>query len=249
MSPENDPVPLYRDDAIVLRTHRLGEADRIITVLTRRHGRLRAVAKGVRRTGSRFGSRLEPFSHVDLQCHTGRSLDIVTQVELLDGYGALLVEDYARWTAAQAMVEAAERLTPEEAEPAPAQYALLVAGLRSLAGAAHPHGLVLDAYLLRCLAVAGWAPSFDACAECASPGPHRAFSLPAGGMVCSTCRPAGVSFPNPATVTLLGALLSGDWARADASGPRERQEASGLVAAYLRWHVERGLRSLALVER
>jgi len=242
-------VPLYRDDAVVLRTHRLGEADRIITLLTRGHGRLRAVAKGVRRTGSRFGSRLEPFSHVDLQCHTGRSLDIVTQVELLHGYGARLSGDYARWTAGQAMLEAAERLTPEEAEPAPAQYALLVAGLRSLAADEHEHGLVLDAYLLRCLAVAGWAPSFAECARCGEPGPHRAVSLPAGGVVCPDCRPPGAVNPDPGTVTLLGALLSGDWPHAEASGIRQRQEASGLVAAYLRWHVERGLRSLALVER
>ena len=67
---------LYRDEAIVLRTHKLGEADRIITLLTRQHGRVRAVAKGVRRTTSRFGSRLEPFTHVDLQLAEGRNLDI-----------------------------------------------------------------------------------------------------------------------------------------------------------------------------
>ena len=69
-------VPLYRDEAIVLRTHKLGEADRIITLLTRQHGRVRAVAKGVRRTTSRFGSRLEPFTHVDLQLAEGRNLDV-----------------------------------------------------------------------------------------------------------------------------------------------------------------------------
>ena len=77
-------VPLYRDEAVVLRTHKLGEADRIITLLTRQHGRVRAVAKGVRRTTSRFGSRLEPFTHVDLQLAEGRNLDIVTQAETID---------------------------------------------------------------------------------------------------------------------------------------------------------------------
>jgi len=76
-------VPLYRDEAIVLRTHKLGEADRIITLLTRHHGRVRAVAKGVRRTTSKFGSRLEPFTHVDLQLAEGRSLDIITQADTL----------------------------------------------------------------------------------------------------------------------------------------------------------------------
>src|SRR3712207_7379727 len=70
------PKALYRDEGIVLRTQKLGEADRIVTVLTRRHGKVRAVAKGVRRTKSKFGARLEPFSHVDLQLYTGRTLDI-----------------------------------------------------------------------------------------------------------------------------------------------------------------------------
>src|SRR5690625_6459110 len=78
---DNGTVKLYRDEAVVLRTHKLGEADRIITLLTRHHGRVRAVAKGVRRTSSKFGARLEPFSLVDVQLHIGRSLDIITQVE------------------------------------------------------------------------------------------------------------------------------------------------------------------------
>ena len=79
-----DRVPLYRDEAIVLRTHKLGEADRIITLLTRQHGRVRAVAKGVRKTTSRWGSRLEPFTHVDLQLAEGRNLDVITQADTLD---------------------------------------------------------------------------------------------------------------------------------------------------------------------
>ena len=74
-------MPTYRDEAVVLRTHKLGEADRIVTMLSREHGKIRAVAKGVRRTKSKFGARLEPFMVVDLQCHIGRSLDIVTQAE------------------------------------------------------------------------------------------------------------------------------------------------------------------------
>ena len=90
-----DVVPVYRDSAVVLRVTKLGEADRIVTLLTRREGRVRAVAKGVRRTKSRFGSRLEPFSHVDLQLYAGRNLDIVTQAETLDPFGPVLVADYS----------------------------------------------------------------------------------------------------------------------------------------------------------
>jgi DNA repair protein RecO (recombination protein O) len=242
-------VPLYRDEAIVLRAQKLGEADRIVTLLTRSHGRVRGVARGVRKTSSRIGARLEPFSHVDVQLYEGRSLDSVNQVETIAAHGAVLAADYPRWTAGTAMLETAERLTPEEREPSVPQFALLVAGLRSLVAQEHDAGLVLDAYLLRSLAIAGWSPSFDDCARCGAPGPHRAFSVPSGGMVCASCRPPGSAAPSAAAVTLLGALLSGDWPAADASEARERREANGLVAAYLQWHLERGLRSLPLVDR
>jgi len=240
---------LYRDEAIVLRTQNLGEADRIITLLTRHGGRVRGVAKGVRRTSSRFGSRLEPFTHVDVQLHTGRSLDVVTQVETLRPYGADLSADYSRWTAGQAMLETAERLTPEEREPATQQFLLLVGGLRTLGAGEHDAPLVLDAFLLRSLAIAGWAASFDECARCGEPGPHRAFAVSSGGAVCPDCRPSGSATPTPEAVALMGALLSGDWATADASDQRHRREAAGLVAAQVQWHLERGLRSLRLVER
>jgi DNA repair protein RecO (recombination protein O) len=242
-------VPTYRDSGVVLRTHPLGEADRIITLLTREHGRVRAVARGVRRTGSKFGARLEPLSLVDLQLHTGRSLDSISQAESLFSFGAELAGDYPRWTAAQAVCETAERLTPEEREPAVQQFQLLVAGLRALVQREHPPGLVLDAYLVRSLAVAGWAASFDACARCGAPGPHRAFSLPGGGALCPDCRVPGSATPRPGTLQLLGALLTGDWVTAEASEDRARREASGLVGAYLQWHLERQLKSLPRVER
>ena len=246
---DNGAVPTYRDEGIVLRTQRLGEADRIVTLLTRGHGRVRAVAKGVRRTGSRFGARLEPFGHVDIQFYEGRSLDTVTQVESLAAQGARISGDYLRWTTGTAMLEAAERLTPVEREPSVQQYLLLVGGLRTLVSGTHDPGLVLDAYLLRSLAVAGWSPSFDDCARCGRAGPHRAFSVPGGGSLCPECRQPGSATPALETLTLLGALLSGDWALADASDPRHRREAAGLTAALLTWHLERGLRSLAHVER
>ena len=242
-------MSLYRDEAVVLRTQKLGEADRIVTLLTREHGRVRAVAKGVRRTKSKFGSRLEPFSHVDVQLFVGRSLDIVTQVESLESHQGALAGDYGAYTAGTAMLETAERLTDEEKEPAVQQYLLLVGGLRALARADHYPGLVLDSYLLRSLALAGYAPSFDACVRCGLPGPHRWFSVAAGGSVCTDCRPAGSATVSAETLALLCALLTGDWQVADDSQPRVRGQASGLVAAYLQWHLERGLRSLRLVER
>ena len=242
-------MPVYRDEGVVLRTHKLGEADRIITLLTRHHGRVRAVAKGVRRTSSRIGGRLEPFMLADVQRHEGRSLDVVTQVATLAPYAAGIAGYYRRYTAGTAMLETAERLTDVEKEPAIQQYLLLVGGLRSLAAGEHDPSLVLDAFLLRSLAVAGWAPSFHDCAKCGAPGPHRGFSVPAGGAVCPDCRPPGSVAPAPDTSLLLAALLAGDWDLADASELHHRREGSGLVAAFLQWHLERGLRSLRLVER
>jgi len=242
-------VNLYRDEGVVLRTQKLGEADRIITLLTRSHGRVRAVGKGVRRTRSKFGSRLEPFTHVDLQIYAGRSLDVVQQAETLAPYGDRLAGDYARYTAGTAMLETAERLTAEEKEPSTQLFLLMVGGLRALTDETHSPGLVLDAFLLRSLAVAGYAASFEDCARCTRRGPHPFFNVPAGGAVCSGCRPGGSVSPAPETFALLGALLTGDWLHADASDQRHRREASGLVAAYLQWHLERGLRSLPMVER
>jgi DNA repair protein RecO (recombination protein O) len=108
---------------------------------------------------------------------------------------------------------------------------------------------VLDSYLLRSLAVAGYAPSFDHCVRCGDEGPHRWFSPSAGGVLCATCRLPGAANPSPETLVALGALLAGDWAKVEAAEPRHLKEASGVVAAYLAWHLERGLRSFAYLER
>ena len=240
---------LYRDEGVVLRTQKLGEADRIVTLLTRRTGRVRAVAKGVRRTRSKFGARLEPFSYVDLQLHTGRSLDVVTQAESLASYGEGIVGDYRRYTSATAVLETAERLTGEEREPSLKLFLLLVGALRTLADGGRDPGLVLDAFLLRALSVSGYGMALDLCARCGEPGLHRAFSVPAGGTVCAACRPPGSASPSPEAVALLDDLLTGEWDAAEASDSRARRESSGMVAAYLQWHLERSLRSLPLVER
>jgi DNA repair protein RecO (recombination protein O) len=242
-------VPLYRDEAIVLRTHKLGEADRIITMLSRSHGRVRAVAKGVRRTTSRWGSRLEPFTHVDLQLAEGRSLDVITQAETLTPFHSRLGLDYERYTAGTVMLETADRLVTEEKQPALQQFLLLFGGLRALTSEERVAGAVLDSYLLRALSVAGYAPSFDGCARCGDAGPHRWFSPAAGGMLCSDCRMPGSANPAPETVQVLGALLAGDWSTVEGADPRNIRAASTLVSAYLSWHLERGLRSMAYVQR
>lgn len=242
-------MSLYRDSGVVLRVGKLGEADRIITLLTRTHGKVRAVAKGVRRTGSRFGARLEPFCHVDAQFYTGRTLDVVTQVQTLDAFGSGIVGDYARYTSGSAVLEVADKLASEEGAPTLRLYLLTVGALRALATGERDASLVLDAYLLRAMAFAGWATAVSECARCGEQGPHDAFSVPAGGVVCRRCRPAGSTAPSAESLRLLSALLHGDWGTAEATATAPRREANGLIAASLQWHMERQLRSLPLVER
>ncbi|MEI8066563.1 MAG: DNA repair protein RecO [Actinomycetes bacterium] len=242
-------MALYRDQAIVLRTQKLGEADRIITLFTRDHGRLRAVAKGVRRTKSRFGARLEPTSYVDLQLYTGKTFDVVTQAESIENFGDALTADYQQWTVASAILESAERFTQQEHEPALQQFLLVVGALKALAHNTYDPSLILDAYLLRSLSVAGYAPSLTTCSRCDKPGPHKYFSLVGGGSVCVDCKPSAAATPTIDTLQLMSDLQTGDWESAVTSELRHRREASGLIAAYLQWHLERGLRSLPLVER
>jgi DNA repair protein RecO (recombination protein O) len=246
-------VPVYRDEAVVLRTHKLGEADRIVTLLTRQHGKVRAVAKGVRRTGSKFGARLEPFMVADVQLYEGRSLDIVTQAESLGSYGALITADYDSYTAASVMVETADKLT--ETEGSLQQYILLVGALRSLSRREHGPALTLDSYLLRAVSMAGWAPSFEDCARCGAvaadseSGFHSAIVVQLGGVVCDNCAPPGSPRLDRGTISLLSSLLTGDWPHAESTEARTRSQAGGIVAAYTQYHLGRGLRSLEHVTR
>ncbi len=240
---------LYRDHAVVLRLHKLGEADRIVTLLTRQHGVVRGVAKGVRRTRSKFGARLEPFEHIDVQLYPGRNLDIITQVQTVDAFSGTLVADYGRYTTACAVLETAERLASEERTPVLRLHLLTVGALRALAAGERAPELVLDAFLLRAMAFAGWEPALSECARCAAPGPHRAFHVAAGGAVCVHCRPAGAATPAPAVLELMQALLHGEWSATEEVPGSVRRQASGLVAAHLQWHLERQLRTLPLIER
>lgn len=234
-------MPLYREVGVVIRTHKLGEADRIVTLLTRGRGLLRAVAKGVRRTSSKFGARLEPFMVADLQCYEGRTLDTITQAETLGAYGPAISADYDRYRAGSVIAETAERLA--EGGPSGELYALLVGALRTLAVGKIPPELVRDGYLLRAFSLAGWTPGFDECVRCGAPGPHTVVVVQLGGVVCEDCRTPGSPRLDPGSVSLLRSLLAGDWDAALTSNERERGQAAGIAAAYAQWHLERGLRS------
>jgi len=240
-------VPTYRDEAVVLRTHQLGEADRIITLLSRRHGKVRAVARGVRRSSSKFGSRLEPFNHIDVQFAQGRgSLEVIAQCEAI--HPSRLGADYVRFTAAEVLVETADRLVAEEGSPAQQQYRLLLGALRALEADRHPAALVVDSYLLRALATAGYGVAIGECSGCGQ-SEVGWFAPHGGGATCTNCKePSSVRF-DPEAQRHMGALLAGDWATAE-SGDREvAKRVDAIIVAFATWHLDRALRSLPFFER
>lgn len=234
---------LYRDQGVVLRTIRLGEADRIITLVTRGHGKVRAVAKGVRKTKSRFGARLEPLSHVSLLLYEGRELDIVTQAESLDHFRAIR-DDLDRVGRASSMLEAVDQVA-QEREPSPQLYQLLVGGLRALAAADTP--LVLAAFFWKLLSLEGAHPVLHHCATCSGADDLVAFEMGEGGVLCRGCR-RGVPI-SPEALELLRLVLGGGLAEAlnQPHGPAG-VELEHLANRSMEYHLERRLRSLGVLD-
>jgi DNA repair protein RecO (recombination protein O) len=243
-------VGLYRDRGVVLRTVKLGEADRIVTILTLHRGKVRAVAKGLRKTGSRFGGRLEPTSHVALQCYEGRELDVVTQVETIDVHRRLR-EDYASLTTALAMVEATDQVAQEH-ERNPLLYQMVVRALLTLDESPSP--VMAAAFFWKLLSLEGFHPVLEACAGCDEPlgavREHVIIDLEAGGVLCRTCAgPLGRRASlGPAALGLVRRILGGDLrgALAVPEGPAVR-EAEQMALDALEHHVERRLRSAPLL--
>ena len=238
-------MSLFRDRGVVLRTYRLGEADRIVVFLTERHGKVRAVAKGVRKTTSKFGGRLEPLTHVDLLLWQGRSdLDIVNQVEVLDAYRAVR-EDLHRLPRGMSLLEVADQLA-QERHPDPRLYAMLTGALRALADDEADPVLLAPSFFLKALVLEGAGPVLDACAVCGEPDGTVelvAFDLVAGGTLCRAHR-SGRPL-SPAALALLRRILGGDLA-AVLSGPPPAgaDEAAELATEAMEVHLDRRLRSV-----
>lgn len=242
-------MALYREQGLILRTYKLGETDRILHLLTQGRGKVRAVAKGVRRPGSKFGGRLEPYSHVDLQLYEGRNLDIVNQAELITPFDAVRA-DFVLSACGSAMVEAADRVA-QEGERSTQLFLLLLDGLRTLGARPYRPSTVLDAYLLRLASVAGYHPFLDACASCGLPGPHGVFHIAAGGTLCAACAPPDSQALDPVVLRALAHLVDAPWgALASEEGDdRSRRVTGALVNSYLTYHLGRPLKSWELVPR
>lgn len=221
-----------------MRTIRLGEADRIVTLLTEGRGKVRAVAKGVRKTKSRFGSRLEPISHVSVQLYEGRDLDTVTQAETVDHFRPIR-DDLERVTRATALLEVADQVA-QEGEANAALYRMLVGALRALS--AHSSPLLVTGFYWKLLSLEGFHPLLDVCASCGGEGPFVAFDLSEGGVLCRTCRRG-----SPISVEALGLIrriLGGSLssALAEPASPSTR-EAEAIAVRAMEYHLERRLRT------
>ena len=234
---------LYRDQGVVLRTIRLGESDRIVTLVTQGRGKVRAVAKGVRKTKSRFGGRLEPTSHVSLLLYEGRELDVVTQAEVVDHF-RVIREDLDRLARATSMLEATDQVA-QERQANPRLYQMLVGALRALAARNAP--LLVSAFFLKLLALEGFQPILDGCAACGAAGPLVGFDLVEGGALCSAC----VRGPRVSSeaLDLMHRVLDGGLAGAlNEPGGQATTEVERLATRSLEHHLERRLRSVAILD-
>ncbi len=198
---------LVKTEAVVLRSMRYGEADRILHVYTPHRGRVSAIAKGVRRTRSRFGGRLEPFFRLQIEMHEGRGeLLTVTGAQTVDGHPSLR-EDAGALDAAARACDAVGRLF-ETSEPHPGVFNLLCRKLslldRDPAGATRASAL---AFRLKLLVAAGLAPQLGACACCGEREHLVGFSGAAGGVVCSSCEAGAFAFEEQAHEFMTQALV------------------------------------------
>jgi DNA repair protein RecO (recombination protein O) len=235
-------MTLFRDRGVVLRTIRLGEADRIVTLVTEQHGKVRAVAKGVRRTTSKFGSRLEPLSHVALLGWQGRGdLDIINQVEVLDTH-RVVREDLDRMSVAMVMLEVVDQVA-QERHSNPRLYEMLVGGIAALAERNSP--MVAPAFLLKVLVLEGAAPVLDVCVSCGEEDASAlvAFDLVEGGVLCRGCRRGRPLSPDG--LVLLRRTLGGDLAGVlnEARSPAS-DEVTALATEAMEAHLDRRLRSM-----
>ena len=232
------PMALRTDQGIVLRSYPFGESHKVVVLVSAANGKLRTVAKGVRKTKSRFGGRLEPFTHVELVLYEGRELDTITQVEVIDAHTPLR-GDIEAVGAASTMAEVVDHVVHPE-EPSAAVFLTFRRGLAALdAGERGPD--VLSRFLLGVLDAIGLAPALDECASCGRE-PGGRFSFPAGGAVCDACAPAGAVRLRPGVLEHLAAVRDGD-----VPDPSTADDALGVLRRFVEFHLERRLGSVGVL--
>lgn len=239
-------MAIVHDQGIVLRSYPFGEADRVVVLLSPNNGKLRTVAKGVRKTKSRFGGRLESFAHVDLVLYEGRNLGTITQVTLIDAHSAIRA-DLDKVVAAGSMVEVVDAVAQEN-ESSLRMFLLLQRGLRELDQTVELHPDLVSAFLLKAAAVIGLAPALDHCAGCGSEDDLTKFSFPSGGVLCERCRTSGAYALKAGLTDYLADIAAAeldDLPPADAS---MSSDAMGVTRRFMEYHLDQRLVSLAVLD-
>jgi len=242
-------MPLYKEQGIVLRSVKLGEADKIVTILTQGSGKVRGVAKGIRRTQSKFGARLEPLTHVSLLMFRGRNLDTVTQAEIIVPFRRIR-ESFELIAAAETMLEAVDKVA-EEHERNVRLFLLLLAGLRALEAGPNDPAAVAESFILKLLSLSGFHPALSGCAVCGAPGPLEWFSAGQGGALCGTCAEHDAGRVSPPAIRWLDDLARVELLGAGDMTPEMdvRREARAMLYGFAEYHLERRMRSFSLLVR
>lgn len=251
-------MPVYKAEAIVLRQQTLGESDRIITLFTREHGKMRASARGIRRPTSRLAGRIEPFTHVRLLLARGRTFDVIAQAEIIRAFagvrGDLLRSAYAAY-----VVELVDRGLPERDRNDEA-FALIRETLEELEGAGEDDAETAALrFAVRLAGLLGYQPETAACVECGRPVPRTrstgawAFSPASGGVLCPACRPgdAEALSVSPGVLAACDYLVRTPHARSSRLRipPAQRGELSRLVQVHLEHRLEAKLRAPLVIKR
>lgn len=240
----------YRTEAIVLIKHKFGEADNILRLLSPEHGRVGAIAKGVRKTKSKFGGRLEPFSHVDLMLHQGRNLHTVVQAESVESFDEIRT-NYDKLTHGAAVLELLDKLATE-GHGDERLFGLGLAALRALGAADGSYERILSAFEIKLMAIGGYRPHLDGCVICGVAAERVFFSSRAGGIMCEACsatdpasRPLGHR-----TVVYLRDLLGTRMGELGGISPDESAEAESAVVLreFIACHIQSRLKGRELLE-
>jgi DNA repair protein RecO (recombination protein O) len=243
-------MPPYKEQGIVLRSVKLGEADKIVSILTQGSGKVRAVAKGIRKTTSRFGGRLEPFTHVNLMLYRGRgALDTITQVEIIAPHRNIR-DDLGLFAAGETMLEAVDKVA-EEHERNVRLALLLLSGLRALDARPADPAAVSESFVLKLLSLSGFHPALTACAVCGS-ADVRLWAAGLGGAVCPSCADHEAAAVDAGTLALLAHLATADLSDAGIvvdADERTRRRARTLLFGFTEYHLERRMKSVPMLVR
>ncbi len=237
----------HQDIGIVLRTQPLGEADRIIILLTRQRGVVHAVAKGVRRSSSKFGARLEPFMLIDVSLVAGKNLETVSQVQTRRAYTAAIMSDYSAYLSALALAEITEQLAVYDADTYAENFDLLAGALSAIARNIHAPIDIVNSFIARTMRLSGWTIDVSTCSVCGSRQDVNYFS-PGTGSVCAVCAPKigeKLLVLTNDVKSYIDDVSSGRWQSITVDGSRNvKLRALDLLSQYLQWHVEKPIKSL-----